>query len=132
MLEAWTRPVLLAVPKLKSDTKTKFTMPKRGAPTAQGAPTAVAIRLTEPPVEKKQRLAHLTFEMHLWIPDKHSKKLSSKQMDEWQKKVASAMVVCKKTIGHASAQLDPTKRTRPDHPGLDWHLLWDTVSERLH
>ncbi len=109
MLEAWTRPVLLALPKLKSDTKTKFTMSKRGAPTAQGAPTAVAIRLTEPQVEKKQRIAHLTFEMDIWIPDKHSKKLSSKQMDEWQKKVASAIVVYKKTIAHASAQLDKKK-----------------------
>ncbi len=109
MLEAWTRPVLLAVPKLKSDTKTKFTMPKRGAPTAQGAPTAVAIRLSEPPAEKKQRIARQTFEVDIWISDKHSKKLSTEKTDEWQKKVASATVACKKTIAHASAQLDPKK-----------------------
>jgi hypothetical protein len=109
MLEAWTRPVLLALPKLKSDTKTKFTMSKRGAPTAQGAPTAVAIRLTEPPLEKKQRIAHQSLEVDIWISDKHSKQLSTEKMDEWQEKVASAMLACKKTIAHASAQLDPKK-----------------------
>ena len=109
MLEAWTRPVLLALPELKSDTKTKLTMSKRGAPTAQGAHTAVAIRLTEPPLEDKHRLSHQSLEVDIWISGKHSKKLSTEKMDEWQKKVSSAMLACKKTIAHASAQLDPTK-----------------------
>ena len=110
MLEAWTRPVLLALPKLKSDTKTKLTMYVQArAVGAQGAPTAAPIRLTGPPPEKKQRIAHQTLAVDIWIPDNNSKKLSSKKLDEWQKKVASAMVVCKKTIEHASAQLDPKK-----------------------
>jgi hypothetical protein len=85
MLEAWTRPVLLALPKLKSDTKTKLTMyvPAR-AVGAQGAPTAAPIRLTGlPPPEKKQRIAHQTLAVDIWIPDKNSKKLSSKKLDEW-------------------------------------------------